>query len=404
MNEKDHQIMRQEAGYDENVIDLLDLFIILAKRKKLIFFVTFVFAAASIVYSLFVTPVYRSTTRILPPGIAQQSRAMSMMSDIPDFAVNALGIKSPGDQIVGLVKSRTIMDRLIDRFDLIKRFESENIDRARNILSDKAIASSENNTGIISISVSDPDPEFAARLANAYVEELQVFMQELAVSDISQKRLFLEKQVKQAHVDLLKAENELTQYQKETGILNATSQASSLMSAIATFRARIAAKEVELETAQTFASYNNPKVQRLRAEIEGLKDQMNKLQAQASEGTEQTFNLNELPDAGMEYFRKLRDQKFYETLYGMLLKQFEQAKIAEAQEPSVIQVIDEAVPPMIRAKPNRKLIVVLSTILGLFLSIFVAFFSEFISSASNDPERKDKVKLLKQYLSLKSNI
>ena len=385
---------------DDDEIDLLDLLIVLAKHKKLILGLTTIFAVLSIAYALLATPIYQATTKILPPMAGKQSMAMSMMAQagVPGFAADALGIKTPGDLVVGIVKSRTIMDILIDKFDLQTRYETENMDFTRIALSESTSAVADAKTSLVSISIEDKDPAFAAQVANAYVEELQNFIQKLAISDASQQRLFLEQQVKETQVNLLKAENELTEYQKKTGILNAGQQASSLMSAIATFRARISAKEVELQAAETFASPNNPRIQKLRAEVKGLKEQIQKLEAQATEGSEESFNLSELPDAGMEYLRKMRDQKFYETLYGMLLSQFEQAKMAEAQEPAIIQVIDEAVPPQLKAKPNRKLVVVLATVLGFFLSIFMSFVMEFFSRASDDPERLSKIKDLKYHL------
>nr|HPI99125.1 GNVR domain-containing protein [Synergistales bacterium] len=232
-------------------------------------------------------------------------------------------------------------------------------------------------------------------------DELQDLLQTLAVSEASQQRLFLEGQVRETQLELLRSENELAEYQKKTGILNAGQQASALMSAIATFRARISAKEVELKTAQTFASANNPRIQQLQTEIASLKEEMAKLEEKASTGTNGSFSLSELPDAGLEYLRKLRDQKFYETLYEMLLKQLETARMAEAQEPSIIQVIDEAVPPQVKAKPKRKQVVVLATVLGFFLSIFLAFVFEFVEKAGLDPERKGKLDTLKNHLRLR---
>ena len=407
MTENKQTDMEQQYYYDDDEIDLLDLLIVLAKHKKLILGLTTLFAVLSIAYALLATPIYQASTKIMPPTSNKQSHMMSMMAQagLPSFATglatDALGIKTPGDLFVGLANSRTIQDKLIKRFDLMTRYESENLDLTRENLSDVTSAATDAKTGLINISVEDKDPSFAAQLANAYVEELQVFLEKIAISDAAQQRLFLEEQVKETQVNLLKAENELTEYQKKTGILNAGQQASSLMSAIATFRARISAKEVELQAAETFASPNNPRIQKLRAEVKGLKEQIQKLEAQATEGSEESFNLSELPDAGMEYLRKMRDQKFYETLYGMLLSQFEQAKMAEAQEPAIIQVIDEAVPPQLKAKPKRKQVVVLATVLGFFLSIFMSFVMEFIENATTDNERNEKLKLLKKHLSLR---
>lgn len=393
----------QPVYYEDDEIDLLDLLIVLAKRKKLIFGMTFIFGILSIAYVLLVPPIYRASTRILPPMAGKQSAAMSMLSQsgVPGFAAEALGIKTPGDLVVGIATSRTVQNKLIDQFDLMTYFETENMDFTREALSNATSANTDAKSGIVTIAFEDKDPAFAAQVANAYVAELQGLLQTLAVSEASQQRLFLEGQVREVQFDLLRAENELAEYQKKTGILNAGQQASALMSAIATFRARISAKEVELKTAQTFASANNPRIQQLQAEIASLKEEMGKLEEKASTGTNGSFSMSELPDAGLEYLRKLRDQKFYETLYEMLLKQLETARMAEAQEPSIIQVIDEAVPPQVKAKPKRKQVVVLATVLGFFLSIFLAFIFEFIEKAGLDPERKGKLDTLKNHLRLR---
>ena len=394
----------QQMYYEDDEIDLLDLLIVLAKRKKLIFWMTFIFGIVSIAYVLLVPPIYRASTRILPPMAGKQSVAMSMMSQagIPGFAADALGIKTPGDLVVGIATSRTVQNKLIDQFDLMNHFETENMDFTREALSSATSANTDAKSGIVSIAFEDKDPEFASQVANAYVKELQGLLQTLAVSEASQQRLFLEGQVRETQLELLRSETALAEYQKKTGILNAGQQASALMSAIATFRARISAKEVELKTAQTFASANNPRIQQLKAEIASLKEEMTKLEEKASSGTSGTFSLSELPDAGLEYLRKLRDQTFYEPLYGMLLKQLETARMAEAQEPSIIQVIDEAVPPQVKAKPKRKQVVILATVLGFFLSIFLAFVFEFVEKAGLDPERKGKLHTLKNHLRLRA--
>src|SRR6056297_701022 len=393
--------------YYEDEIDLLDLLIVLAKRKKLIIGITTLFALASIAYALLATPIYRADTSIMPPTSNKQSQMMSMMAQagVPSFAsglaTDALGIKTPGELVVGLVNSRNIQDRLIKRFDLVNRFEAENTEATRLTLSNITSANTDTKTGLVNISVMNEDPVFSSNLTNAYVNELQNFIQEIAISDVAQKRLFLEDQVKETHIKLLQAENDLMKYQEKTGIIDAKSQASAVMENVADLRATIASKEVELNTVKTFATGNNPKVRSLKAELEGLRDQLSQLQAKTESDPSYAVGLNELPDAGMEYLRKLRDQKFYETLYGMLLKQFEQAKMAEAQEPAIIQVIDEAVPPQIKTKPKRKQIVILATVLGFFLSIFLAFVMEFFAKASQDSERKEKLDKLRSHLSMK---
>src|SRR6056297_4314863 len=231
--------------YEDDEIDLLDLLIVLAKRKKLIIGITTLFALASIAYALLATPIYRANTTIMPPTSNKQSQIISMMAQagVPSFAsglaTDALGIKTPGELFVGLTTSRSIQDNLIKRFDLMTRYESENMDQARESLKGISSANTDPKNGLITIAVEDEDPAFAANLANGYVDSLQSFLEKIAISDAAQQRLFLEDQVKETHIKLLQAENDLMKYQEKTGIIDAKSQASAVRKNVADLRATI---------------------------------------------------------------------------------------------------------------------------------------------------------------------
>ncbi len=386
---------------EEDEIDLLDLLLVLARHKTFLFLTTTLFAVVAIVVALLSTPVYQGTTRLVPPGSGGRSTAsMLAQMGVPDFAVSSLGVASPGDLIVGIVKSRTVADRIIARFDLMARYEAEFADQARKAVSDNLSAEADAKTGIISLSYQDEDPALAAEMTNAFVDELRLALQGLSLTQASQQRLFLEEQLKKAQLDLIRTEDALREYQKASGILDAGAQVTALMDAIAKLRAEVAAKEVALGSARTFGTAQNPQVQRLRAELAGLREQLARLEAQA--GSEVgVVPLKDLPDAGLEYARLLRDLRFNETLYGLLLKQYEQARMAEANEPTVIQVVDEAIVPDRRVKPKRTLIVVLATVLGGFVSLFGAFVLEFVRSAKADPEGAAKIAALKEALSFR---
>lgn len=390
-----------QVCYDDDEIDLLDLLLVLARNKFLIFGLTTLFAVVSIAAALLMTPVYKATSRVLPPG-ASSGGGMSAMMKAALPSLGGLGGPSPGDVVASLAKSRAVMDPLIEEFDLMEHYEQESLARTRNALSEALSATSDSKSGLISFSIMDKDPEFAATLANALVVHLQAFMQKIALSDVAQERLFLEAQVKEAQLNLIEAENGLAAYQKKTGVLDAMRETSSMVGAMASFRARVAAKEVQLKSLQTFATSNNPKSQQLQAEIAGLKQELRKIEerAQGQEGLS-PVSAEELPDLGTEYIRRLRDLRFAETLYGMLLKQYEDARMREASNPTLIQVIDPAVAPELRSKPNRKLMVVLATVLGFFVSIFAAFVREFVRNAGADPERAEKLVALRHHLTFR---
>lgn len=388
--------------YEEDEIDLLDLILVLAKHKRLILLLTLGLAFVTGVISLVMTPIYRAETRLVPPQTTGTT-AVNLFSqlDLPNVARGIFDVKTPSDLIVGITKSRTVLDNIIDRFNLMAYYEAEYRASARERLSGATDADVDSKTGLITIAVQDKDPALAAEMANALVEELQRTIRGLAITQAALQRLFLENQLKDVRLALAKSEEELKEYQARSGLLNVDAQTEALMDSIADLRALVAAKEVELQAAKTFATGRNPEVQRLQAELKGLRGELQKLEAkagQAGQSDSAIVPFRELPEAGMEYLRKLRDFKFNETLYEMLLKQYEAARLAEAQEAMVVQVVDPAVPPELKYKPKRKLMVAIAGVLGLFLSIFLAFFLEFLHNASNDPERAAKMAQLKTHL------
>lgn len=365
--------------YEEDEIDLLDLILVLAKHKRLILLLTLSLVFVTGVISLIMTPIYRAETRLVPPQTVSSTSAIAT--------------------IVGITKSRTVLDNIIDRFNLMAYYETEYRASARGRLSDATDVDVDSKTGLITIAVQDKDPALAAEMANAFAEELQRIMQNLAITKAAQQRLFLENQLKDVRLALTRSEEELKEYQARSGLLNVDAQAEALMDSIVDLRTLVAAKEVELQAAKTFTTGRNPEVQRLQAELKGLRGELQKLEAkagQAGQSDSAIVSFKELPE---EYLRKLRDFKFNEMLYEMLLKQYEATRLAEAREAMVVQVVDPAVPPELKyKKPKRKLMVAIAGVLGLFLSIFLAFFLEFLHNASNDPKRAAKMAQLKSYL------
>ncbi|WP_213697505.1 Wzz/FepE/Etk N-terminal domain-containing protein [Acetomicrobium sp.] len=387
-------------AYEEDEIDLLDLALVLAKHKRLIIGIAFVACLVALILGFIMTPIYRAETRIVPPQLLTgQMQTGGLLSLPPGLRSKFGGTSTPADLITGIIKSRTMLDRIIDKFHLMDYYEAEYRQNARRALSDATNASVDTNSGLITITVEDKDPALAADIANAFVNELQDLLQNLAITQVSQQRLFLENQLKQAHHNLIQAEEEFQRYQAQSGLLNVDVQTKALMDAIARIQAQIAAKEVELKAARTFATAQNPEMKRLQAELAGLKKELKNLEAKAGRDNPNLIPaFEEIPKAGMEYARRLRDFKFQETLYQTLLQQYQAAIMAEASEGMVVQVVDPAIPPELKIKPRRKHMLIVAGFLGLFVGIFAAFIKEFIDNSSKNPESADKMALLKSYL------
>jgi capsule polysaccharide export protein KpsE/RkpR len=169
-------------------------------------------------------------------------------------------------------------------------------------------------------------------------------------------------------VSLARAEEEIKVFQQRTGMFQVDAQARAIIEGIARLRAGIAVKEVEAKVLRSFATAQNPDLQRVEEEIRALRGELEKVETSKGHGFDPLMASGRVPEMGTEYLRKLRQLKYHETLYELLSKQYELAKLDEARDAVVIQVIDRAVPPERKSRPKRTLIVMLSTFIALFLS------------------------------------
>jgi tyrosine-protein kinase Etk/Wzc len=391
--------MDAKEDIDSDEINLLDYIIVVVKHKRLILSITLSAAIITAIISLILPPVYRAETKILPPqqGSSSLVGMLSQMPIVPEIASNTLGLKNTADLYIGILKSRTLADRIIDRFDLMKLYDKKYREDARNELLGVLGATSDRKSGIITISVEDKDPKRAADMANAFVDELMNLTQGLAVTEAAQRRLFFEEQLKGTKAALTKAEENLKGFQERSGAINVEDQAKAVIDSIANIRAQIAAREVQLKVMKTYATAQNPDLQKVEEELRGLNEQLSRLESKGGKNSDPLMPTGNMPKIGTEYIRKLRDLKFNETLFELLSKQYEAAKLDEARDAAIIQVIDEALPPERKTKPKRRLMVMLATFAGFFFSIFVAFFMEYKEKSSSNPENKERIETLKRY-------
>lgn len=391
---------------DDDEINLLDLLIVLVKRKRFIIRFTLIVAVIVALVSLIMTPIYRAETKILPPqqgGSGLAAQLLSQMGGAGGLVGGAISTKTTTGLYIGLLKSNSVLDRIINRFDLINFYKSKSIEKTRNILLGGLNAEEDKKSGLLLIRFEDRDPKKAAQIANAFVEELKNVNKGLAVSEASQRRLFFEEQLQDAKASLTKAEEDMKVFQEKTGVLHAEEQAKTVIESIAQLRAQIAAKEVELRVLKTYTTQNNPDLYRAEEGLKAMRAELAKLETKGGNGHNPLMPTARMASVGAEYLRKLRELKFNETLYELLLKQYELAKLDESRDATVIQVVDKAEPPEKRYKPKRRSMVTVATVSALFLSIFIVFFMEFIDKSSTQPENQARIDTLKKYLNFKFN-
>ncbi len=388
---------------EDNEISLLDLLIVLAKRKGTIARITFGLALIALIVSLFLPKSYTATTIVLPP---QQSSSLSsaLMSQLGGLgslgalAGSSMGLKNPNDMYVAMFKSRTVEDAMVQRFNLMKEYHQKYLSTARKVFEDHAKVESGTKDNLITISVEDRDPKRAADMANAYVDEYRHLSQHLAIGEAAQRRLFFEQQLEQAKDNLANAEEALKETQQKTGMIQLDSQARALIESAASLRAQIVAKEVQLQAIKSYATDQNAELVQTQKQLDALRAQLAQLGGDTEEGSGLIVPKGKVPQVGLEYIRKYRDVKYYETIFELLARQYELAKLDEAREGALIQVVDPAVVPDRKSFPKRGLITIISAFAGLIIGVFVALMQEGLSRLKEDPEQAQKLNALQAAL------
>lgn len=394
------EMVAAQRYQDEDEINLMDLLLVLAKHNRFIIKFTVLAAVLSVVYVLMQANSYTAKTVILPPqqGASAASMMMAQLGGLGGLVGGAAGMKSPSDLYIGLLKSHTLADSLIARFKLQARFEAKTMEATRDALAGATVIAV-GKDGFITLEYTDKDPQFSATVANAYVDELDRLNGTVAITEAARKRLFFENQLKGSRANLDAAETALKQTQEKTGLIQLEKQGGAIIEAVANLRAQIASKEVELAGMRAFATESNPNYKQVQEVIVGLRTQLAKAEHTNIAGQGDVMvSTGKLPEVGLEYLRKTREMKYQETLFELLSKQFEMAKIDEAKSASLIQVVDKALVPERKSKPKRALTVILATMMAFFIGVLLAFFKEAAARASLDPAAAERMGLLRRYL------
>lgn len=354
----------------EREFNILDFMIVLAKYKRLIIWLPVIAALVAMAISLALPNIYKASTKLMPPQQAQ-SGAMTLLSQLGS-ATGAVGLKNPSDVYIGMLKSRTTADRLIDGFKLQSVYGEDTVEQARKVLEGNT-AISAGKDGLITIEVEDEDRKRAAQLANGYVAELGRLSKVLAVTEASQRRLFFERQLELAKDNLANAEMKFKGTLNTRGVISVDAESRAVVETIGRLRAQVSAKEIQLSSMQAFVTTNNHEYKRTQEELSSLRAELTRLENGRPSG-DAAVGANR--QSGLENIKVLRDVKYYQMLYELLAKQYEVARLDEAKDTAIIQVLDPAIEPERKSKPKRAIIIVLSTALAFFAAVAWAFVSE----------------------------
>ncbi len=377
--------MIEQTIPEDDEISLLDLLQVVADNLRLLILGPLAAGLLALGFSFTIAPTFTATTKFLPPQ-QQASGAASLLQSLGalgGLAGAASGLKNPADQYVAFVQSRSVQDALIDRFKLTERYDVKFRQDARLVLKKNAPVNS-GKDGLITIEADDKDPEFAAQLANAHVEELQKLLSRLAVTEAQQRRVFFEKQLNTAKENLVKAEQAIQASGVSSSVLKANPQAA--VEGLAKLKATITAQEVKLASMRGYLTESAPDFKQAQIELAALRSQVIRAEKEepASSGSQS------------DYIAKFRDFKYHETLFDLFAKQYEIARVDESREGAVIQVVDVAQVPERKSKPKKAQIAMMTTLAVGFALLLFVFVRSALRGAAQDQGSAEKLAQLRR--------
>lgn len=371
------------SAQDEG-IDLLKLLaVFLSEWKTGLISAAVVFCICA-VFLFFWKPVYEATASLLPhEGAMQASSLLAMFST-----------KSPEDSYLGLLESRSVADQVIDQTHLMQAYHTGSRAAARGRLSAASKFTIGKDT-LVKIRVRDGNAQEAASIANAYIDSLQSRQQEMAAAQAKIRRVVFEKQMDEEKDALAAAEIDLKNEQQKSGLVQITSQTELGLSALANIRAQITSLRVQL--AALSASYTNdsPQVKRLNSQIAGLQAQERKLASGAAGVVGAALPTGKMPEANLEYLRKLREVKYHEALLTALANQYESAHLAETNSVTEFQIVDRADVPEHKSWPPRSLFLALAAVFAVMCGCVAIVLKLFVRRLYADPVQREYLRQIR---------
>lgn len=394
------------AQASQSEVSLLDITILVVQHKR--FVLRFVVLSALLATLIvFLLPVrYEGKVVLLPPHSQNSSVAASLLGQMGSSSAlgslgaiaGGLGMRPQSDMYVSLLKSRTVEDAIIRRFGLVAEYHLKRMSDTRKELERRTSIVAGTKDSLITITLQDRDPQRAAELANGYVEEFRKLSATLAITEAARRRLFFEQQLQPAKEDLAVAEEAMKKTQESTGVLQIDSQAKALIESVALLRAQVVAKEVQIQAMRSFAAEDNPDLILAKQGLAALQKQFEQLAGSRDDtGTDIALSKGKATRAGLEYLRRYRDLKYYEAVYEVLVKGLEIAKLDEAKEGEIVQVVDQAVPPDQRASPHRTLIVLIAIAVAFLAAVFWVVLRRGVERTFEVPENRRRLEAIKLY-------
>jgi tyrosine-protein kinase Etk/Wzc len=396
-----HEGLMGAEKHPDDEVSLLEIATAIIRRRRIVGWTVLAALIIGILLCILLPTEYTAETTLLPP---QQSSSLNSLlsSQLGGLAAlsgvgHDLGLKNPNDMFVAMFHSQTVEDAMVKKYGLESEYHAKYLSVARKALESHSKVDGSSKDGLIHVTFTDHNPQRAAELANGYVDQFRHLSEHLAMTEAGQRRLFFQQQLEDAKNKLADAEEALKTTEEKGGLIQLDSQARALIESAAALRAQIAAKQVEIQGMRSYAADNNPNLVEAQQQLDALRSQLAQLTGNGGGADDELIvPRGKVPQAGLDYVRKYRDVKYYETIFDILARQFEVAKLDEAREGALIQVVDPAIVPDYKSAPKRSIILAISLLLGLFLGILGALASAGWENLNRDPVSRIQLDELRQ--------
>lgn len=335
----------------------------------------------SLVIALVLPKWYKASALLLPPkdlslpvpGLARLSEVVSVTEglDLPVMVTSS-------DVYARILKSRTITERIVEKFDLQTRFHVDNFQKAYEELMDRA-KFKVTDEGLLLISVEDRDPTVAAEMANVFVDELDRVNREIASERVRQNRIFIEERLAQVQRELTEARHEFEEFQLANRAMDFDQQTRLAVEQAVKLKVALAELDIELKMRERTLGADNTDLIELKRRRNVVSEQLRQLEEDNPDSSFFSLPVSSIPALRGRYEVLYSRVRVGESLYAVLLEQLEQAKIRENEKTSTISVLDRAKPPETKSRPKRLLIVGSTFGFSLIVAVVLASFLEYLA-------------------------
>ncbi|MDR3746154.1 MAG: GNVR domain-containing protein [Acidobacteriaceae bacterium] len=363
-----------EMNDEENFIDVTALLQAILRGRRSVCAITLAVFLVATAVAFLIPAKYTSSTTIIPPSSGSSSSiatavagqvSSALGAGAADLITGGMG-KGSSDLFAGVLRSRSVACEMVKRFDLMHVYKAKKESQAEKALSSDTEVIADAKSPLVTVEVTASSPALAHDMASAYVDVVRDANERLALSQASQRRLFFEQQLAKEKDNLADAEVELKKDEEKSGLIAPSGQTESEIKTIAATQAQLAVRQVELTALRNSATDQNPEVIRLRSEIGDLQGQLSRMQRGGDSESSLVIPTSKVPELQLDYVRKTREVKYHEALFEMLARQYEAARLDEARDAPVIQVLDPASYPDAKSSPKRAFYMLGGLFFGFF--------------------------------------